>query len=396
MGTSLRENEFRVPLHPKWLINNAKNLPELQHYVFEYGYGERFRVSDDALKEAGVTLATKGELYNEMTTTIIAKPMLEDFWNLRYGGTMICWGHFVLYGRLASTAVERQQTVFTFEGLNPREIDGRKVNAFPDNSRGAGIGGLHHLMNQEGIHPGFGEKLSLTVIGYGVAGKAIAEEATKLGFGVTVLSQRPQDAIDGLIPDVRYFQYAPVKDRSACNILVDGQSISMASFLASEDLIFNRAGQDAEAPVNYMTIDELETLDHDCSIVDISCDPAMGFPFSRTTTFHTPSYMVERMRVYSVDHIPGYFYDAGTWVYTRGLKPWLMDIKLGKSHWLESEIINPAIEILDGNIRNAKIIEYQQRETDHPHYCKDPQAWRLTVDANRVAIRKSLDGPVEI
>lgn len=180
------------------------------------------------------------------------------------------------------------------------------------------------------------------------------------------------------------------------NILVDGQSISMASFLASEDLIFNCAGQDAEAPVNYMTIDELETLDHDCSIVDISCDPAMGFPFSRTTTFHTPSYMVGRMRVYSVDHIPGYFYDAGTWVYTRGLKPWLMDIKLGKSHWLESEIINPAIEILDGNIRNAKIIEYQQRETDHPHYCKDPQAWRLTVDANRVAIRKSLDGPVEI
>jgi alanine dehydrogenase len=390
MGTSLRENEKRVPLHPHALGDIPHSVAE--HLIFEEGYGARWRISDGELRERGFAVETKAELYNDTDATIIAKPMIEDLWNLRAGGALIGWLHFTLYGRLASTAVERNQTILTFEGINPsRDIHGRSVNAFPDNSKIAGIGALHHLMNAEGLHPKYGSGESICVIGHGNAGRAIVQEAIDIGFvGVVCLTLREPETIQDRVPGCRYLQYVPAERREGCDVIcAEGDVIPMSRFLTRYKIIFNTAGQDPKAPIQYFSISEMNEFDHACFVVDVSCDPCMGFPFSRTTTFETPSYTVGGAKVYSVDHIPGYFWDAGSWIYTRGLLAWLAPLVAGVETWREHPVLSSAVEIDRGTILNQRIIDYQRREAVWPFRTVEPQPWRLTVDRNRVALRES-------
>jgi alanine dehydrogenase len=122
----------------------------------------------------------------------------------------------------------------------------------------------------------------------------------------------------------------------------------------------------------------------------------MGFPFSRTTTFERPSYVVGGAKVYSVDHIPGYFWDAGSWIYTRGLLPWLTALVKGVDSWRAHPVLSSAVEIDGGSILNPRIIDYQRRETVWPFRTAEPQPWRLTVDRNRVALRESFRSDISM
>ena len=164
----------------------------------------------------------------------------------------------------------------------------------------------------------------------------------------------------------------------------------MSEFLSDYKIIFNAVGQNPNQPVMYFGIDEIEQFNHRCFVVDVSCDPCMGFPFSRTTTFESPSYMVGDVKIYSVDHTPGYFWDAGSWVYTRGLSPWLSELLKGVNAWRQHPVLCHAIEIDEGHIRNESIVGYQSRDETWPFYTREPQPWRLTVDRNRVALKKKL------
>jgi hypothetical protein len=47
IGSSLRENEWRAPIHPRHLVTLARDVQ--QKLVIEKGYGERFGVSDAEL-----------------------------------------------------------------------------------------------------------------------------------------------------------------------------------------------------------------------------------------------------------------------------------------------------------------------------------------------------------
>jgi alanine dehydrogenase len=390
MGKSLRENEKRVPLHPLVLGQIPPSIT--RKLIFEEGYATSWGIRDEELRERGFQLATKGELYNDTDATIIAKPMLEDLWNLRAGGVLIGWLHFTLYGRLASTAIERKQTVLTFEGINPTVDEfGRRVNAFPSNGQLAGLGALHHLMGREGLHPKFGKDENICIIGYGNAGRAIAQEAINLGFSeVVCLTKRNPNDIHDRVTECRYYQYIPAPDGQSCKVVLHQTcELPMSEFLARFKVIFNCVDQDPLAPVQYFAIEDMSKFDHRCFVVDVSCDPGMGFPFSRTTTFEAPSYIVGMTKVYSVDHIPGYFWDAGTWGWTRGLLPWLEFIVQGPAVWRSHPVLSSAIEIDKGEIRNQKLIDYQKREGSWPFVTTEPQPWRRTVDRNRVELRES-------
>ena len=57
MARSQKENERRLPIHPQHLQHVA---PDLRERIFlEQGYGERFGVPDEALRELVAGLRTK-------------------------------------------------------------------------------------------------------------------------------------------------------------------------------------------------------------------------------------------------------------------------------------------------------------------------------------------------
>ena len=84
IGTSKKEDEQRVPIHP----DHLPRLPEeyRKHLIFEEGYGALFGVSDAEIAMQSGGIASRNELLTELGNVILAKPVLADLMDLREGG----------------------------------------------------------------------------------------------------------------------------------------------------------------------------------------------------------------------------------------------------------------------------------------------------------------------
>lgn len=74
IGTSRKEDEKRVPIHPDHLSRLPENIRK--QLIFEKGYGASFGISDDFLVSRTGGVASRHELLTEVGSVIIAKPML--------------------------------------------------------------------------------------------------------------------------------------------------------------------------------------------------------------------------------------------------------------------------------------------------------------------------------
>ena len=89
IGTSKKENERRVPIHPEHL----PRLPEQirRQLIFEEGYGAPFGIADSEIATQTGGISTRHELLANMGSVIISKPVEADLQELRDGGTL--WGY---------------------------------------------------------------------------------------------------------------------------------------------------------------------------------------------------------------------------------------------------------------------------------------------------------------
>jgi alanine dehydrogenase len=74
LASSHKENEFRLPLHPRHLDRIASDLRE--KIFLEKGYGERFGVTDDALSPLVAGLRTREQLLAECDVMLLPKPLI--------------------------------------------------------------------------------------------------------------------------------------------------------------------------------------------------------------------------------------------------------------------------------------------------------------------------------
>jgi alanine dehydrogenase len=93
IGTSAKENEFRLPLHPEHLSGLDADLRE--QITLEHGYGERFGFSDADLSGLVAGVAPREEILAESDVVVLPKPQHADVALLREG--TVLWG-----GRTAS------------------------------------------------------------------------------------------------------------------------------------------------------------------------------------------------------------------------------------------------------------------------------------------------------
>ena len=370
MARSRKENERRLPLHPRHLDRIPEDLREL--VFLERGYGERFGLSDDQLGGSVAGFRTREQLVEECDVILQPKPLLDEIAGLRVGQVLWGWPHCVQDEELTQVAIDRELTLIAFEAMNHWNKDGSfGLHVFHKNNELAGYCSVLHALQIAGSTGDYGRRLRAVVIGFGATARGAVTALNALGVhDVDVLTHRESAAVASPIHSTRivHFDSDDSTARVSHAVTAEGR-VPLAPFLAEHDVIVNCVLQDTDAPLMFMTDDDLQEMTPGTLVVDVSCDEGMGFSWARPTTFGDPAFVVgDNVLYYAVDHSPSYLWDSATWENSEALLPFLRTVLGGREAWDADPTISRAIEIRDGVILNPAILSFQARSPQHPHW----------------------------
>jgi alanine dehydrogenase len=186
---------------------------------------------------------------------------------------------------------------------------------------------------------------------------------------VDVLTHRDVIAVGSPIHSARGVHFEQdADDPGRCHALSESGRVPLAAFLAEHDIVVNCVLQNTDAPLMFVTGDDLGSFAPGSLIVDVSCDEGMGFAWARPTSFAEPMFTVgDNVHYYAVDHSPSHLWDSATWEISEALLPHLPTVLAGPQAWDASDTIRRAIEIRDGVIQNPRILSFQGRSPEYPH-----------------------------
>ncbi len=369
MARSLKENERRLPLHP----NHLGRIPDdLRESVYlERGYGDRFGMSDDQLKGWVAGLRTREQLVEECDVILQPKPLLSDIEEMRVGQVLWGWPHCVQDNELTQLAIDQKLTLIAFEAMNHWNSDGSfNLHVFHKNNELAGYCSVLHAMKIAGSTGAYGRRLRAVVIGFGATARGAVSALNALDvYDVDVLTHREVAAVAAPIHSTRIVHFDNDTTGRVSHAVTENGRVPLAGFLAEHDIMVNCVLQDTDAPLMFMTDDDLADTTPGTLVVDVSCDEAMGFSWARPTTFTDPTFVVgENVLYYAVDHSPSYLWNSATWENSEALLPFLRTVLGGSDAWDADPTIRRAIEIRDGVIQNPAILSFQDRAPKHPHW----------------------------
>ena len=369
MGRSRKENERRLALHPRHLDRIPQDLRE--HIYLERGYGAPFGVSDDDLGSRVAGLLTHRELIDECDVVLQPKPLLSDVEELRPGQALWGWPHCVQDTALTQRAVDEGLTLIAFEAMNHWNDDGSfGLHVFHKNNELAGYCSVLHALQLAGVTGDYGPKLRAVVIGFGATARGAVTALSAMGVNdVDVLTHRQVAAVASPIHSVRMIHFD--SDDSSTRVshaATPHGRVPLPRFLGEHDIIVNCVLQDTDAPLVFLTEDDLTSLTSRTIVVDVSCDEGMGFSWARPTTFAEPTFDVGTgVMYYAVDHSPSHLWRSATWENSEALLPFIRTVLGGPEAWDAHPTIRRAVEIREGVIQNPAILSFQGRAPAHPH-----------------------------
>lgn len=369
IGSSKKEDERRVPIHPEHL----SRLPEKirKQLIFETGYGERFGIDDAELDDQVGGLASRDELLETMNTVVIAKPVLADFEQLRIGGVLWGYPHCTQQREVTQIAIDRKQTLIAFEDMyvwGPQGQVGR--HTFYKNNEMAGYCGVIHALQLKGIDGHYGNQRKALIFSFGAVSRGAIYALKAHGFrDITICIQRPDHEVREEVLDCHYvWLRAGAADQARMMVVEhDGTERPLCDLISESGLIINGIYQDTNNPIDFVIEQEKACLKPGCLIIDVSCDEGMGFYFAKPTTFKNPMFQVEKVDYYAVDHTPSYFWESASRSISAALVFHLPAIAAGPDGWQQNETIRRAINIDKGVIQKPDILAYQNRQQAYPH-----------------------------
>jgi alanine dehydrogenase len=369
LATSAKENEKRLALHPRHLDRIDPDLRAAM--VLETGYGHHFGVTEGDLRALGIDVADRASLLERVDVVLQPKPTLGEASELREGQVLWGWPHCVQDVALTQLAIDRRLTLLAWEAMHYWGPQGeRGVHVFHRNNEIAGYASVLHAMSLTGTSGHYGRRLSAVVIGYGNTARGAITALQSLGVhDVVALTQREVTAVSAPMPSVpigHIERTAEDPTRTVAHRRAGPEPT--AQFLAEHDIVVNCILQDTDAPLMFVTTDELTLFRPGSLVVDVSCDEGMGFEFARPTTFEEPMLDVGHgVAYYGVDHSPSYLWDSATWEISEALLPFLRPVLSGPQAWDASETVRRAVEVRDGVVQNPKILSFQRRAAEYPH-----------------------------
>ncbi len=368
IGSSAKENEHRLPLHPAHLQHLDEDLRACIR--LEHGYGERFGFADSELSTLVAGMAAREELIAESDVVLLPKPQLADVEAMRRGAILWGWPHCVQDTALTQVAIDRELTLIAFEAMNHWTHDGGVgLHVFHKYNELAGYSSVIHAMQLAGITGDYGRRLSAVVIGFGATARGAVTALNAHGVHeVAVLTNRHVAAVGSPIHSVRIRQFDFEPDGITKSVITERGREPLAAYLAENDIVVNCTLQDPLAPITYLTEDDLGAFARGSLIVDVSCDEAMGFSWARPTGFDDPSFEVgDHVLYYAVDHTPSYLWSSATWENSAAITPFLRTVLSDDTAIEADETLRRATEIRHGQVLNPAILTFQDRAAEHPH-----------------------------
>ncbi len=364
--TSRKKQEKRVPIHPDHLEEIDSRIKK--NLLFETGYGESFGVDDSQLRSNSAGVVARDVLFEKSDLVLLAKPTKADFEEMVPGTIHWGWPHCVQQKEITQVAIDKKLTLIAWEAMHDWNAEGKwQKHIFNKNNEIAGYAGVHHALSLMGIDGHYGPQRKAIIISFG----SVSQGA------VLGLQSRGIKDISVLIPenqmvstDNENLKFARFKQDIAGNLhsLWPGSNSKLLiEELANADIIVNGILQDTDAPLMFVSHDNVSHLKPGCVIIDISCDEGMGFEFAKPTTFAQPMFSIGQIHYYGVDHTPSYLYNVASWEISKGLLPFLPLIMAGPEVWQKNETLLRAVEIKAGVIQNPKIASFQNRSMEYPH-----------------------------
>jgi alanine dehydrogenase len=372
IGSSAKENEHRLPLHPD-------HIPELDddlraRITLEHGYGEKFGVADDALAEHVGGFATRDQILADSDVVLLPKPQHADVAAMSPGKVLWGWPHCVQDTEMTQLAIDRRLTLIAFEAMNHWNSDGGfGLHVFHKNNEIAGYCSVLHALQLAGVTGAYGRKLVAVVIGFGATARGAVTALNAHGVhSVGVLTIRPATAVAAPIHSAQIRQIEHDPDGGPSEVITDRGREELPSYLAQADIVVNCTLQDPNDPQIFLRTEDLDRFRTGSIIVDVSCDEGMGFDWARPTSFEDPAFVVgDNILYYAVDHSPSYLWNSATWENSNALIPFLRPVLEGPDAWDADETLRRAIEIRGGLIVNQAILAFQGRRAEPPHLFVD-------------------------
>lgn len=309
-----KENEKRRAIVPGDLIN----YPNICKYLyFEENYGEVLGISNDEFTKIGCHVVKKSELLN---CDVIVDPKIGDATYLKDIKNRIIFGwiHATQNKNITDLIIDNKNTAYAWEKMYE---EGRHI--FWKNNELAGEAAIIHAFQCYGRMP---YEVSVAVLGNGNTARGAIKMLNMLGANV--------------------FQY----NRKTEKLFVKE--------LCNYDVVVNCILWDTNRKDHIIYKSDLKKMKKGSMIIDVSCDRNGGIETSIPTTIESPTYYVDGVLHYVVDHTPSIFYKTFTYN-NSSIVVKFIDLFVNEK---TNSVLDDALIISNGKIIDKDIIAFQNRK----------------------------------
>lgn len=310
---SHKENENRRALVP----DDARRIAHPECLVVEKGYGEVLGIADEEYLASGALIVSREEV---LAQPVICDPKIGDAEYLGdlKGQTIFGWVHAVLNRDITDKLIAGKLTAYAWEDMY---ADGRHV--FWRNNEIAGEAAIAHAYLCHGVFP---YHTKVAVIGRGNIARGAMSALKALGAEVDVYTRTMEALIREKLPDY--------------------------------DVVVNAILWDKMRKDHIIYRDDLKRMKRGSMIIDISCDRAGAIETSVPTTIADPTYVVDGVRHYVVDHTPALFYKSTSMAISEVLPRYLDALIEGGA---EGDVLKKSLIVRDGIVIDQRINDFQRR-----------------------------------
>ena len=310
---SSKEHENRRAIVPRDIAKLTH--PELIR--IEFGFGDVLGISEDEYRAVGCRVCTRKET---LQTDIICDPKVGDadfLSQLHKGQAIFGWIHATQNRDITDAITNGGLTAYGWEKMFD---NGRHVFWF--NNELAGEAAVLNAFQCYGELP-FG--LNVAVIGNGNTARGAVKVLNMLGAQV--------------------MQY----NRHMENLLREE--------IGNYDVIVNCILWDVNRTDHIVYREDLKRMKKNAMIIDVSCDRHGGIETCIPTSIEHPTYVVDGVLHYAVDHTPSLFYKTFSFQNSEIITPYIEQLMQD----MPGKTLRDCLLIKDGVIIDQEIIRYQKR-----------------------------------
>lgn len=308
---SHKENELRRALLP----DDVRAIAHAGNLIFEAGYGVPIGFDDESYINSGAKIGSRDEA---LSCDIICDPKIgdADYLDSLCNQTIFGWVHAVLNRDITDKLIAGKLTAYAWEEMYE---DGRHV--FWRNNEIAGEAAIAHAYMIHGVFP---YSTKVAVLGRGNIARGAIRALYSMGADVRQYDRHSETLLRKELPEYDVVVNAILWDK-----------------LRKDHIIYK---------------EDLQRMKRGAMIIDISCDRAGAIETSVPTTIAEPSYCVDGVRHYVVDHTPALFYKSTSEAISNVLPKYLDG--LIENRWCGNQ---KALIIQNGRIVDQTINDFQHR-----------------------------------